>query len=947
MRKRKSYTKIFFGILGAILIFTWTMLAFYQKNEEEVIKRNKEFLEQMTSQQANHVVWSMEDASTYVKGVGKIFSEESLKDVSLLKKTLKELEEKSVFDRMSLCIEDGTCYRVREENRNVKDREYFQMGMKGKSGISSVMDSKFNKKEMILCYSPVMIGGEVKAVITGTFYLKNMQKLLKEHSSNGSVKSSIVNKSQKVLFSNYDVPDQYQKVKLNNKNGVVSYKESDGEVTMISYRHTGINDWYIVQELSQATTQKMIDSLNYSAWLFVLKLTGTFIILLIVVIFWNRKRNEEVDIEYQRLNSVISHVPGIVCEYQVGTKMIKAYGNLEDRLWFGKEKMSVKEMLSWIHQDDRQRVRDIYEKELEEDSITMEVRVLNRYGGYHWNNLLVNVLRDKNKKTKGIISVFRNIEQYKKEILTLEEESSTFEEAIQLLGDTYFKIISVNLKDRTCKILKVSDEIQERIEAYEKDFTVWIRDIADQKIYPEDRLLFMSQLSWDVLVRKFEKGEKTISFTYRRVIDDEVIWVEAQLIFAKNQGDGQGKFLVYIKNINAAKAEEEQHKKELKKALEVANEANQVKSEFIDYMSHDLRTPMNAIIGMNRLAAAELWNHQPEKVEYYLKNVEQVSDYLLAIINDILEVSYFKNNLLEMKSEEFEIETLKQVCGQYVKYLQEGHKISYGDFVDQACAVMYKGDMARLQQVLFNLLSNAVKFNKPNGTVMFEIHVDRKEEHGDWLEFVVCDSGIGMELEFLQHIFEPFSKAAELTSETITGGGLGLAIVKKVVEAMNGTLNVQSKPDYGTKISMKAFFPYGEVENENAKSEDTVLTVLLAEDNELNREVAQTLLELQGYHVITAKDGKEAVNIVRDSAQGAIQIFLTDIHMPVMDGREAAKAIRQIERQDIKELMIVALSANISSKESDEKELFDFCLQKPFRIEEFHQIVMEHFRKEG
>lgn len=946
-KRRESYLKIFFAIAVSVFIFAWVMTSFYQNNKKEVLKRNEEFLVRMTSQQSNHIVWTMEDAMAYVKGVGNIFNRTSLEDKKHMKDILKEIEKKSPFDRLSICYDDGECYRSTGDNLNVKDRAYYKDGMAGNSGISSVIDSRFNKKETVLCYYPVCIDGKVKAVVLGVFYMETIEKLLDDNSNNMQVKSSIVSKNGTVLCSNGDMPEKYQKVKLNKEKDTQYYKESNEKMIMVSYQNMGINDWYVVQEIPQEATIDMIDSLNYSAWILVMKLTAVFVLLLCTVLYWNRQRKEELDIENQRLNSMISHIPGIVCEYWVDTKMIQIYGEIQNEISFGKKQMSVKEMMSFIHPDDKKKIHDIYQKIIIENHMYMELRVQNKHGEYQWNSLMLNVIKDWNQRVRAVIFVFRNIEKYKKEIISLEKENRAFEEAIQLLGNSYFKIISVNLENRNCKILKAFDETPEKIAIYEKDFEIWVRDTAYQKVCTEDRLLFMSQLSWDVLVRRFQKGEKSISFIYRRFVNDKLVWVEAELIYTRDQNDDYEKFMVYIKNINQAKIAEEQHKKELKGALQEANKANQVKSDFIDYMSHDLRTPMNAIVGMNQLAISELKNCHLEKAQYYLQNVEQVSNYLRAVVNDILEISYFKNHVPPMIPKNFEMGTLREVCRQYVNYLQEENKVQYEDFVDEECAAIYQGDVARLQQVLFNLLSNAVKFNQQDGKVVLEILVHEKTQQGDWLEFIVCDSGIGMEQEFLAQVFEPFSKVAELTSETMSGGGLGLTIVKKVINAMGGTLEIQSSPGCGTKVSCRVFLLYGKEEEPESEGGEIKRTVLLAEDNELNLEIAQALLELKGYDVITAKDGEEAVKMFRDSAEGQIQIFLTDIHMPKMNGRDAAKTIRKMERQDTKELVIGALTANalLTTVADDAKAEFDFCLQKPFDVEEFHKIIMEHYKK--
>ena len=389
-------------------------------------------------------------------------------------------------------------------------------------------------------------------------------------------------------------------------------------------------------------------------------------------------------------------------------------------------------------------------------------------------------------------------------------------------------------------------------------------------------------------------------------------------------------------------------------ALKVAESASKAKSTFLSNMSHDIRTPMNAIIGFATLALDDI--RDGKKVEDYLSKILSSSKHLLGLINDILDMSRIESGKVVLEEQETDLVTTLQELQSIMEGQAKERKLKlHVDYSNLRDRHVYC-DKTRLNQVMFNLLANAVKFTSEGGSIwltMSQLEPTYEVEDRAIYEIRVKDTGIGMDKAFIKHIFEPFERERTSTVSKIQGTGLGMAITKNIVDMMGGTIEVESQKGVGTefiiRLELRLQAEAGAANEEGAKQhshaeggvEFAGKRLLLAEDNELNREIACMLLSKYGFVIDTAENGQEAVDLVAASAPDYYDLVLMDIQMPVMDGHEATRRIRNLEDKELAKVPVVAMTANAfdeDRKAAKECGMNGF-ISKPINMQEVVQAL--------
>ena len=363
------------------------------------------------------------------------------------------------------------------------------------------------------------------------------------------------------------------------------------------------------------------------------------------------------------------------------------------------------------------------------------------------------------------------------------------------------------------------------------------------------------------------------------------------------------------------KEKDETYKAELLRAAKKAEAANEAKTEFLQRMSHDIRTPINGICGM--INVADHYADNMEKQTECRAKIKKTSHLLLELINEVLDMSKLESDEVVLEDIPFNLNSIfEEILGvieqvaaeQNIRILWEKKEVTHWNLI---------GSPVHVKRILMNILSNAVKYNKENGYVYISCReIPSKQTAMTTLEFVCRDTGIGMAEAFQKRIFEPFAQEHAGSRTKFAGTGLGMPITKKLVEKMGGTISFESKEGTGTTFVIRIPFQIDADMKDRTETEEKTeasiqgLHVLLAEDNELNMEIAEFVLQNEGTVVTKAWNGQEAVDIFRKSSPGEFDVILMDIMMPVMNGYEAAKMIRSLDREDAKVIPIIAMTAN-------------------------------------
>ena len=408
-------------------------------------------------------------------------------------------------------------------------------------------------------------------------------------------------------------------------------------------------------------------------------------------------------------------------------------------------------------------------------------------------------------------------------------------------------------------------------------------------------------------------------------------------------------------NVDAIVREGQKKEKKLKKAMEEAKKANEARSDFFAGISHDMRTPMNAIIGMSALGVEE---SKDEVIKKYFTNIDASAHFLLGLINDALDSSQIEKNVLTLTNEPYSIEEFKLYVNSMVRSLCDAKKIDFTMTASDKLAKYISTDKLRFNQIFFNLLSNAVKFTPENGKIDFIIDFVSRNNGVVVHRFTVRDTGIGMSKDFQKKMFNQFTREGSSSLNT-SGTGLGLFITKYVVELMGGTISVSSDVGKGSEFVVELALKEIEMDSslselkENISQEDydEILKdkrVLLCEDNEMNSQIAVRVLEKKGMIVECAPDGQAGLEKFNNSDEGYYDVILMDVRMPVMDGLEATKFIRNLERMDSKKVPIIAMSANTHKKDIETalKAGMSTHIGKPFDVKELYKVISLELIKE-
>ncbi len=491
-------------------------------------------------------------------------------------------------------------------------------------------------------------------------------------------------------------------------------------------------------------------------------------------------------------------------------------------------------------------------------------------------------------------------------------------ETIQALGKLYYALYRVNCRDDTYEMIKGSEYFRERL-PQKGSYGKMLR-VAEEVIEPEAFKDFSKNFSSDGIRNLVAKNLRNYGGDFLRRFGNTYRWVNVRILFDRSQDSGE--VVLCFREVDDEKHQQLQERKLLQEALASAKRSEKAKQAFFSNMSHDMRTPLNAISSLADLTLRHA--EDPEKVRGYGEKIAYSSRQLLHLVNDILDISRMEQGKTVLSNQTIDLEDCILACASPFRLQAEAEKKQF--IVDcTVCNRWVLGDPVRIGQILNNLLSNAFKFTTAGDRITLSV----KEFQGigrSQYQFMVKDTGMGMSEEFLPHLFEPYSRETRFSTRQISGTGLGMPIVKSLITEMSGQIHVDSTHGEGTTFTIT--IPFATIEDSGVGTEKSETCdriprssllqgkkILLAEDNELNMEIASEILGMNGIEVLKAWNGEEAVEKFKASALFEIDAILMDMQMPQMDGCEATQHIRALPRPDAGLVPILAVTANAFSED--------------------------------
>lgn len=546
---------------------------------------------------------------------------------------------------------------------------------------------------------------------------------------------------------------------------------------------------------------------------------------------------------------------------------------------------------------------------------------------------LINERKEKEQKLQNLI------EEYDKERKIINQEQLRRLEVIEGLSVNYASILYVDLD--TDKVLpyrlSARNENQFGNEFRSHKFSRYAKDYVSTWVYPEDRAL-VAKVTTPEYIRQKLSSSKTYYVNYRIQNDNTTQYLQLRVVNVSSDKH-ISQIVMGYRNVDEEILLAKEQQRALEDALNNAKLANNAKNAFLSNMSHDMRTPLNAIFGYTLLARQHIMT--PETALNYLNHIDTSARQLLELIEKVLEISLMESRDIYIKETECNLCDIIQDIQKSIQHSADEKNISLTvNCVSVEHCDIY-GDQDKIKQFLTYLANNAIKYTKNGGKI--SITADETEHLPNdcsVYRFTVEDTGIGIHKEFLEHIFEPFEREQNTTFSGIHGTGLGLTIAKNIVEMMGGTITVRSTVGVGSVFTVTLRLRTQANPLQSFVDTDVILEqimqkkILVVDDNEINLEIETEILHGLGFTVETATNGVNAVNIIKNAKPDEYAVVLMDIQMPVMDGRHATKAIRELEHPVLSRIPIIALSANAfeHDKRLSIKSGMDAHLTKPIDV---------------
>ncbi len=974
-QKKKTGQPIIYAILFLAVVLV-LFLVYTIQNRTRIQEQNRIYAQDCARQTAKRIESEFDNALQRIQNAAYLVSNNG-NSWEITAQLLKDLENNTTFDAIRFTNADGVNLASSGATNDSSDREYFARGMRGESGLEAVKESRITGKPMMVFYAPVYREGTVAGMFLGLYFAEDyLRDMLAASYFGEAADVFLCTKDGRVIAGSdlesygsdlldllvesgvVDSPAAKAARTVLEKGGEGAFLCGEGcKTDNLCAMHLPGYDYTLIQTFPKNVTQAMVRRANGAGVILEICLLVLFALYLFVLVLHARRQRKELEKENKAFGDVLRGVNILFSSrylivdlkndhyvYTAGSKPLNAaipvegvYGEFIEVLMSDIIEEDGKKELARFAQIDT--LKELLGRK---DSAVHECHVL-RHGKEEWEQLLVACLERKDGVPVRVLYVRQNVTELK-----VRELSEQREKAILNRKERQYRIAIMSNSFNTFECNLTRDQIEQDIirTDHGKEIPLLARaglsapckasvcfEKWTQFVLAESQEAYAAMVNVDYLKSQYEQGNMEVDVDYWEKSDEEVpMCVRLSFFMTQDEDTGDVIAMVVSKDITEQVRKQREQTQALQDALMQAQHANQAKTTFLSNMSHDIRTPMNAIIGFATIAASHM--ERTDQVRDCLQKILSSSNHLLGLINDILDMSRIESGKLQIHNQECNISELMH---NLVNIIQPQVKAKQLEMFIDTFGVTNEdviADPLKLNQIFINLMGNAVKYTPAGGTVSFRIMQHTTFRHG-WGEyaFIIKDNGIGMSREFVEHIFEPFERESTATRSGIQGAGLGMAITKNIVDMMGGEITVESEVGKGSTFTVKLSLQLQDIEKSAEQIKELEGLRSLVVDDDLNVcDSVSKMLKSIGLRSEWTTSGREAIYRAKSACEEGdpYHTYIIDWQMPETSGIETAKKIRAVVGDDAPIIILTAYDWADIEEEAKEAGVTAFCAKPLF-----------------